>query len=128
MSRYKESPRFGNIATADLIERELEARAELAEMQNTIRARLIAESGIVVGQVYRIADDGRPLAGRLLWVEGVGAGLGWLGIGVPRAAADGKGFTCFAWGRLNGKSTAGDGWGIKRQNVSVGRLTLEGTK
>lgn len=122
---WAESPRFGNISTADLIEREIEACRELDEMQSTIRARLISESGIIVGRVYRVADDDRPLAGRLIRVEGVSAGKGWLGIGVDRAAANGKGFRCYAWGRMNGKSAAGDGWSIKRQQISIERLTLE---
>lgn len=109
--------RFGNVATADLIARELHERAELRELQEAIRARLIEESGIVVGKVYRVADDGRSLAGRRLWVEGVNAGM--------RGPIRGEEFYCFAWGRLNGRSAAGDGWTIKRQNISATRLTID---
>lgn len=114
---YENTPRFGNISTADLIERAWEDRIALEELQNTIRARLIAESGIIVGRVYRVANDDRPLAGRLIWVEGVNAGL-------CRSIRRER-FYCFAWGRMNGKSAAGDGWTIKRQNVTASRLTLE---
>ena len=108
--------RFGNIATADLIEREMQERADLLELQGAIRERLIAESGIIVGKVYRVADDGRALAGRLIWVEGVNAGM--------RGPIRKEQFYCFAWGRMNGKSAAGDGWTIRRQNITASRLTL----
>lgn len=112
--------RFGNIATADLIAREEQERTDLGDLQSAIRDRLIAESGIVVGKVYRVADDGRSLAGRRLWVEGVNAGM--------RGMIRREQFYCFAWGRLNGRSAAGDGWTIKRQNVDVERLTLVDTE
>lgn len=109
--------RFDNIATAELLAREIQERADLELLQQAIRARLIAESGIVVGRVYRVADDGRHLAGRRIWVEGVNAGM--------RGPIRREEFYCFAWGRMNGKSSAGDGWTIKRQNVTASRLTLE---
>ena len=108
--------RFDNLATADLLAREHEVRAELEELRAAIKRRLIAESGIIIGRVYRVADDERSLAGRLIWVEGVNAGL--------RGPIRSEEFYCFAWGRMNGRSAAGDGWTIKRQNVTASRLTL----
>ncbi len=59
------------------------------------------------------------LRGRLLKVEGINAGV---------AGTDLRGtdpWRVWAWGRLNGKSAAGDGWTIKRQNVVVSRLSRE---
>lgn len=112
--------RFDNIPTADLIINERNDRDALRELQETIKARMIVESGIAVGKVYRVASTGTNreyrLAGRLMLVEGVNAGLR----GSPRHEE----FYCFAWGRMNGRSTAGDGWTIRRQQVDVTRLTL----
>lgn len=110
--------RFGNVPTADLLAREREARAELECLRHAVRARLIADSGITPGKVYRVASAGarweQRLDGRLMLVEGVNAGMR----GIPGKEE----FYCFAWGRMNGRSAAGDGWTIKRQNVAVDRL------
>lgn len=107
--------RFDNISTADLIINERNDRAALDDLQKTIKARLIAESGIEIGKVYRVANDGRRLAGRLMWVAGVNAGLR----GIPRREQ----FYCFAYGPMNGKSAAGDGWTLRSQQVDVERLS-----
>ncbi len=109
--------RFNNVSTTDLIEREIENRAEAEALRAAIRDRLIAESGIIPGQVYRVASDDRALSGRLMLVEGVNAGL--------RGSIRAERFWCFAWGRMNGRSAAGDGWTIRRQQVAVERLTPE---
>lgn len=108
--------RFDNASTADLLAREHEVRTELEELRASIRRRLIEESEIIVGRIYRVADDDRTLSGRLILVEGVNAGL--------RGSIRHEEFYCFAWGRMNGRSAAGDGWTIKRQNVTASRLTL----
>jgi hypothetical protein len=113
--------RFDNISTDDLLARELETRAELRELQDAVRARLIAEAKerIEIGKVYRVVrlsdDRWQPrLEGRLILVEGINAGI-------MDALHHGP-YRTWAWGRLNGKSDAGDGWTIKRQNVGVERL------
>lgn len=109
--------RFDNLSAEDLIAREREVQQERRDLQDEIKRRLIAAAGIELGQVYLIADDGRSLAGRKIWVHAVNAGFrGLPGREVPY---------CFAWGRLNGKSRAGDGWTIRTQQVSVERLTRE---
>ncbi|RWX72511.1 hypothetical protein [Mesorhizobium sp. M2A.F.Ca.ET.039.01.1.1] len=108
--------RFDNIPTADLLAREREARREAEALKEAVRDRLKAECTIEVGAIYRVTA-GR-FAGRRLWVEGIGAGI-------PDVMRRGE-FEVFAWGRLNGKSAAGDGWTIKRQNVNVQRLVKEG--
>jgi hypothetical protein len=109
--------RFDNIATADLVAREAEARSEAYELRTALRDRLVLEASklIKIGEVYRVTH-GR-LAGRLMRVEGINAGI---------SGTDFRGknpWIVYAWGRMNGKSSAGDGWTIKRQQVSIDRLT-----
>lgn len=108
------SDRFDNLSTADLAAREAEARADAYDLRTALRDRLVAECTIEKGAIYRVAS-GR-FAGRLLKVEGINAGV---------EGTDFRGrnpWITFAWGRMNGKSAAGDGWTIKRQQVRVERL------
>ncbi len=111
--------RFGNTSTADLAIREQETRAEAYDLKTELRLRFIAEAGIEIGAVYRVADDGRALAGRLMKVEGVNAGIDGVDLRGRNL------WIVFAWGRMNGKSAAGDGWTIRRQQVRISRLELQ---
>ncbi|WP_099863867.1 hypothetical protein [Pararhizobium haloflavum] len=110
------SGRFDNISTADLIAREAETRAEAYDLLCALRERLVAEAKakIEIGSVYRVSH-GR-FAGRKLLVKGIGAGVAGLDLRGRNP------WVVFAWGRLNGKSAAGDGWTIRPQNVGVDRL------
>lgn len=111
------SDRFNNISTADIAAREAEVRAEAYDLGCALRARLIAEAGIEIGAVYRVIS-GR-FEGRRLLVEGVNAGIEGIDL---RGRNE---WSVFAWGRLDGKSAAGDGWTIRRQNVGIERLIRE---
>lgn len=108
--------RFDNLSLADLVSREAEARSDAYQLRTALRDRLVAEALelIEIGVVYRVAH-GR-LAGRLMWVEGINAGVD----GVDFRGTNP--WIVWAWGRMNGKSAAGDGWTIRRQNVRVERL------
>ena len=114
--RCKPMNKFDNQDLESLIFSALDTAAELDRLRDEIKRRMIEQSGIMIGRVYKVSDDNRHLARRFMLVEGVSVGWRW----VVREQKP----WCFAWGRMNGKSAAGDGWTIKRQNVDVRRLSL----
>ena len=68
--------RFDNLPTDELATREAAARAELAELEEALKARLIAECPVKIGKAYKIGAPTdriwpwmKKYAGRIMWVR-----------------------------------------------------------
>ncbi len=68
--------RFDNLSTDDLAAREAAARAELKELEEAIRARILSEAKVKIGKTYRVGPPSRTIwpwhakyEGRIIWVR-----------------------------------------------------------